>query len=398
MVFAPMKNSIVPLILTSIAHFVNDGFNILLSVLITYYVLIPGLNLSMLGAMAIIFTVISGLLSTPLSIFAQRSGKHVLFLSLGIFLQGLSAFLFVIPFLFHDLDLIFIVLGSILLGVGQSTYHPLGAFIISQSYSGSKSASYMGINGSLGSLGRALFPTVIVLFITLFGYSLGLGYLGILAIVVAILIQFFLRDFNRGPVIKSEKKNKLEKSFLAFVIYLTSLSFLRAVFFNGTMLYIPQYFVEITKSHTLMGIIMTVSLLMAVIGQPLFGHLTSLWGGRVVVAITTIFSILFFAIFLLYSKILLVSVIAFAAYSLFSLTSFPVLMGYVNQKVPKEVSTVSGGIVWGIGVVLGGATGIGLISMLTYFKYSLAESFWITLLFGIISAFMIPWVEKWLKK
>ncbi len=393
-----MKNSVLPLILTSLAHFVNDGFNIFLSVLITYYVLIPGLNLSILGAMAIIFTIVSGLLSTPLSIFAQRTGRHVIFLSFGIFLQGLSAFFFIIPFLSHRLDIIFIVIGSILLGIGQSTYHPLGAFIISQSYAGNKSASYMGINGSIGSLGRALFPTLIVFFITLFGYILGLGYLGILAIVVAISIPILLRDFNSGTAVKSKMKNRIEKGFLGFVVYLTALSFLRAVFFNGTMLYIPQYFVEITDSHTFMGIIMTVSLLMAVIGQPLFGHLTSLWGGRTVVAITTIFSILFFAIFLLYSRTILISIIAFAAYSLFSLTSFPVLMGYVNQKVPKEVSTVSGGIVWGIGVVLGGATGIGLISALTYLKYSLAQSFWITLLFGIISALMIPWVEKWLKK
>jgi hypothetical protein len=56
------------------------------------------------------------------------------------------------------------------------------------------------------------------------------------------------------------------------------MSFLRAIFFNGTLVYIPQYFVELTKSHALMGIIMTVSLLMAVIGQPLFGYLTTRWG------------------------------------------------------------------------------------------------------------------------
>jgi hypothetical protein len=117
-----------------------------------------------------------------------------------------------------------------------------------------------------------------------------------------------------------------------------------------------------------------------------------------VVAITTVFSLITFALFLLFSRILVISVASFALFSLFSLTSFPVLMGYVNQKIPKEIATVSSGIVWGIGVVLGGATGIGMISILNYLHYSLAYSFWVVMIFGVISAVMIPWLEIWIEK
>ncbi len=395
-----MKNSLMPFIMTSLAHFVNDGYNIIFSVLITYYLFVPGLTLPILGAVAIVYTVTSGLLSTPLSLAAQRMGQHVSFMSLGILLQGISVFLFIIPFVYHNMALVIIVAGALLLGVGQSTYHPLGAFIISQSYKNEKAASYMGLNGSFGSLGRAAFPSIIVFSIEFLGYVMGLAIIGILAIISALLIDIMLRSykFKQSSMGKEKQKAKLEKGFLAFVIYLTIMSFLRAIFFNGTFIYIPQYFVELTKSHALMGIIMTVSLLMAVIGQPLFGHLTTKWGGKVVVAITTIFSLITFSLFLFYSKILWVSVTSFALFSLFSLTSFPVLMGYVNQKIPKEIATVSSGVVWGIGVVLGGATGIGMISIMNYYHYSLAYSFWVVMIFGVISALMIPWLEIWLNK
>jgi len=398
-----MKNSLVPLIMTSLAHFINDGYNIIFSVLITYYLFIPGLTLPILGAVAIVYTVTSGLLSTPLSLMAQRMGRHVPFMSLGIFLQGISAFLFILPFIYHNISIETIVAGAIILGIGQSTYHPLGAFIISQSYENQKAASYMGLNGSFGSLGRAAFPSLVVFSIEFLGYVTGLAFLGVLAIISALLVDVFLRNIKFRPAKKEEStekktKTRIEKGFLAFVLYLTIMSFLRAIFFNGTLVYIPQYFVELTMSHALMGIIMTVSLLMAVIGQPLFGYLTTRWGGKIVVAITTVFSLITFSLFLLFSRILVISVASFALFSLFSLTSFPVLMGYVNQKIPKEIATVSSGIVWGIGVVLGGATGIGMISILNYLHYSLAYSFWVVMIFGVISAVMIPWLEIWIEK
>ena len=56
-------------------HFSNDGNFLLFPVLITYYSLIPGISLILLGAIAIIYNALSGLLSTPIGRFADRTDR-----------------------------------------------------------------------------------------------------------------------------------------------------------------------------------------------------------------------------------------------------------------------------------------------------------------------------------
>jgi hypothetical protein len=67
-----------------------------------------------------------------------------------------------------------------------------------------------------------------------------------------------------------------------------------------------------------------------------------------------------------------------------------VLLGYVNQIVPKDIATTAHGMVWGIGNTLGGAAGIAVMSLLLYLGVSLTETMWAMLIFGVASALFIP--------
>ena len=75
---------------TSLGHFSNDGTTLLYPTLITYYVELPGIKIPYLGAMAIIFNIISGIFSTPVGNYADRRGNHGTLIAVGILILALS--------------------------------------------------------------------------------------------------------------------------------------------------------------------------------------------------------------------------------------------------------------------------------------------------------------------
>ena len=70
-----MKGNTSSLAFTSLAHFANDGSALFYPILITYYVQLPGMTISYLGVMAILFNLVSGALSTPIGKRAHH--KHM---------------------------------------------------------------------------------------------------------------------------------------------------------------------------------------------------------------------------------------------------------------------------------------------------------------------------------
>ena len=70
------------------------------------------------------------------------------------------------------------------------------------------------------------------------------------------------------------------------------------------------------------------------------------------------------------------------------------LLGYVNQIVPKDITTTAHGMVWGIGNTVGGAAGIAVMSILLYLGVSLTHTMWAMLAFGIASICFIPFIPE----
>jgi MFS family permease len=106
------------LIITSLAHFNNDGTFLIFPLLIVYYSTVDRISLVILGAMSIIYTLLSGLLSPLIGDFADKHNIDSALMSLGIFLEGAAIGLFGISFMFPSIALI--ALGSTLLGIGQA--------------------------------------------------------------------------------------------------------------------------------------------------------------------------------------------------------------------------------------------------------------------------------------
>ncbi len=395
-----MNRGVRSLIFTSMGHFSNDGNFLLFPVLITYYSLIPGISLILLGAVAIIYNALSGLLSTPIGHLADRTDRDGLLLAAGIAINGSSVGVFAIPFLNHSLAIPAIIGGSVLLGLGQSFYHPIGATIITESFDKKTATKMLGINGSFGSLGRALLPTVIVAVMILAGDTDGLLLIMLYLFIFSIVIYAGLKNFKRNS--NKPKKEKREantvsrsivKKYSKFLYILTLVIFVRSMFLTGTITFVPTFLTNVYHSRTEAVAIVTISFVTAIFGQPYFGSLTSKFGGRKIISFTTIISGVAFASFIYFASNLIVSATSFAVFAFVTYSGFPVLLGYVNQVVPREISTTSNGLVWGVGQTLGGALGIAVLDGFKVFV-SLGDSLTLMLIFALAAIVLLPLIPR----
>ncbi len=344
------------LLFTSLAHFLNDSFLVTVSILITYYMDIH-VPAAFLGGMAALVNLASGLASPLVSNAADRTGRHVTLMTVGFALIASSLAAFAATFIYGGVArLALIGLGSVLLGLGLSFYHPLGGAILQHSYEG-QAGRALGINGSLGSVGRAIFPTVMVLAVAYLGGSEALSLIAAYVVVLALIIQAGLHDVKMPALHESASSSFSRLSRYSFLLVpLTAMVFVRAMFMNGVMTYAPTYVVDIVRSRVFMGVIITVSYATAVVGQPIFGWLVTRLGGRSVVIITTLASTLLYVVFLLARGVVMMTVLL-GLYSFFALSGFPVLLGYVSEVVDTSVRAQANSLVWGVGNTVGGAVG-----------------------------------------
>jgi len=395
-----MSERLNSLVFTSLSHFSVDGNFLLFPVLITYYIEIHGISLIVVGLMPVLYNLISGFLGVFVGRYADMMDRDTFLLSFALLMNGLSIFVFIIPFIFISQAYLFMIIGSVILGVGQSIYHPIGATILSYTFGQKNSASYLGINGSFGSLGRSLFPVIIVFLAAFIGIKFGLVLFAVYFLAAALAVylglRFFRREkYNRGSPADKVKAGPVEpeNAMTSFIVLLVVIVFLRSMFISVSTTYIPTYLDGIFKSKELMGIIVSVAFLSAVIGQPFFGYLTSRFGGKFTIVVTSIGLVAFFIIFLFLSHSFIVILIVFTIFALFTYTGFPVLLGYVSQVVPKQNLSKANSLVWGIGNTVGGSIGLLLFDGLLVFR-NMFDSFIIMLLFAVVSTFLLVFLPK----
>ncbi len=387
-----MDNKKRALIYTSLGHFLNDSFIIAFSILIAYY-LDMKISAFYLGIMGALINILSGLISIWVGNIADKSGSHAKLMLLGYTLIGLSIILYGVSFLYIRYDLIYIAIASILLGSGLSFYHPLGGSILQHTFDPKDSPKALGFNGSFGSIGRALFPVVMVFAINYLGGSLSLFIIGIYTFIIGLIVFYGLHPIKIEYKINRSSNNKVSLSSYYYVLIpLTVVVFIRAMFISGVQTYVPTYLSHLFNSKEIMSIILTISYATAIFGQPYFGKLTGDIGGRKVVFLTTIFATLFYIMFLLIKNNIIISLM-FVLFSLFAFSGFPVLLGYVGQIVDKSISAQANSLIWGIGNTVGGAIGI-LIGGFLLNKIGFYNDMLSFAIIAIISTALLPLIPN----
>lgn len=380
---------------TSLGHFINDGFLVIFPILSIYYISM-GINPTAIGIFGAVYNFLSGFLGAPVGKLGDESGKYSELMYLGFLLIALGGVSYLVSFLTGSLVLryIFVFLGSLFLGFGLGFYHPLGGAILQHKFEKQEAPRALGINGALGSLGRALAPYVFVSLFEALGIKMGLGMMVVFTIIISTIIYFGLKGVS--VEVKEERKENgasgSVKPYMYVIVPLTIIVFVRSMFIAGVQLFAPTYLAKIYISKQLVGIFLTVSYATAIVGQPFFGDLTARIGGRLVVYITTVFSTAFYLIFL-FVQSFYAQLISFALFAFFALSGFPNLLGYVSQVVDKSVFARANGIVWSYGNMLGGALGmiIGgpIIQYLGFFEGMLAYG-----LLGVVSSVLLIMLPK----
>jgi len=393
---------------TSLAHFVNDGTMIIFPVV--YPILIApdyGMTPQQIAVLASV-AAFSSLIASPfVGRESDRRGRFAYMLSLGMLLMGVGLAGFTYSLLIiSGIALFYALLISVsVVGVGNSFYHPLAATVITKTWPHDKRGAALGINGIFGSLGRAAYPTLTILLLTLFTLA-GLTAFIIITITAAAVTYLALRwtsldsiDADRKGLFRKENKqtrNPLTISLAYSVLPLTLVAFLRSTVMQGAVQFIPTYLVlDRGFAYDMqLGFVVSLFLVMGIVAQPLFGFLTDKIGRRTALGVSMAGGSAALLMLIL-DKNPFTTLVYLSLFGLFIYTGFPLLLSLASDIAEAGNRTTANAIVWGVGAVGGQSFGPLLTGFLaqetTLGSFDMA---FITLaLIGFIAVIMLPLVR-----
>ena len=385
------------------AHFINDGSNYVFVMLYPILLRNYSLNVLEVAILAGVINLASIIASPFIGRWSDSSKNYGGLIAAGLLLAGIGIAGFAVGALFLDGYPLFLELIPFagIAGFGSAFYHPLGATVLSNRWKAKNLGRAMGINGSIGSIGRAIYPAIVVALVIAFALPSVLA-LSIIAIATGILVFALLRGGTpnteeSGMVVKTKRSPIPMRLIISSLFTLTIVAFIRGVFTVGLVALIPTYLTEVSKiSYGYdLGLIVVIMNSTAIFSQPFFGWFTDKMGRRLALGISNAGSVIAMVLFLTTSNPILL-VVFLAMFGFFTLTAFPIIMSLVSGLVPKDASTTANSIVWGVGNVGGGALGPVLIGLLAepYLLNSLKSSFYAMALVGVISVVLVPFVPK----
>ncbi len=392
------------LIATSVAHFLNDGtlyiFITLFPKLLPSEYFLTGVLLAIQNFFSVAVSPFIGRRTDSVKNYGRVLSLGLVIMGIGtvgysisvLIVSGFSLFLFLVPF-------------SIIAGIGSSVYHPLGAAVLNQKWRGQILGRAMGVNGAIGSFGRAIYPLFVVGLVVAFGIP-SVAVLAVLVFGGAALVSSLLHGMSFGKdqsgMIKGDsKKTNAQKVpmnlILPKVLALTIIAFTRGLFSVGLVSFIQQYLIQVRNLQysIQLGIVFAFMLGMAILGQPVFGYIADRFGRRLSLGLSIVGSGVAMLLFLNVGNPILSS-ICLGLFGFFGLTGFPLLLPLATTIVPEGAQTISGSIVWGVGNVGGGAAGPFIIGLLAepMFLGSLSSAFYVVTIIGIASLGILPFVPK----
>jgi len=286
-----------------------------------------------------------------------------------------------------------LVLFAAIGGLGSAVTHPVGGTVLSQAYPASKTGKALGLNGAVGSLGRALYPTLVVILITALSLPYGVIALGILGLIPAALIGLFPLEKSRGSTPtasdsmeyldrehKPRKATPLDQSAVMNVLILTTIAVIRGAFGQGVVAFLSVFIVQVQQySFSFgVGVIMMIAIVLGVPGQLIFGKFSDMHrtASLAVNNAGQSLSIIFY-LYTLSNPV--VSVACLALFGFFTYSSYPVFLSAVSDSVPSRFLSLSNAIVWGVGVLGGNSIGPLIVGLAVGTNLSLLPTIFLTL-------------------
>jgi MFS transporter, FSR family, fosmidomycin resistance protein len=387
------------LLATSLAHFINDGLQAMIPLMYPVFVLY-GISLLTVSIIIAVQNVFAILASPLVGTRSDVSGNYAGLLTLGLGMLAVGTVGYAVSVQFATgfwLTLILLPL-TVLIGVGSAFYHPLGATVLRAKWKTETLGNAMGMNGSVGSIGRVALPFVTTVMLGFLALPF-VGIIGAICLAGAFVVLFMLRGVKfrdaRTQVDVRGRTSLLPERELATRLFpLTVVSFSRGLF-TGVFPLIPLYLQQVDNFDKFTaGILFSLSLGAGIISQLLFGYLQTRLGARKALTISNLGGVVVLFVFALNSasSVVMASLLVFG---LFSYSAFPLLLGAVQDLTDLYEMTSGSAIVWGIGNSSGSAAAPLLVGALAvFYSGSPVPGFLASAALGIPSVALMPFIRQ----
>jgi MFS family permease len=350
----------------------------------------------------------SALLNFYVGHLADSGGSQGSILARGIALISLAFLGFALALAVPTNGVLyFLVAGvGILVGLGSSSYHPVGAAIIQTSFGPGDSGKALGFNGAWGQVGAAVFPPLFFALVILFGdagllspgegYALALAVMSAIGVLAALIIWRGLRNYRiaRNQA-DSGRRRGMREALTKGILVLTVLTFVRSVANTGVSAWLPAYITNVRGEGvgTSLGLTLAVMYIGAIPGQLVLGTLVERLDKRYVLGASSAGAAL--AVLGYISSGGYLALACITIFGFFCFSSFPTLLSLASDYVPRESWSAGNGFVWGLGIMGGNVFGPVIAQAIIGEDYSrLTLAFVVLAAVGLVGALATPLLAK----
>ncbi len=346
---------------TSLGHFINDGEVFFVPLIADIFASGKGVSPLEITIFFVVFYASASILSAYVGRLADKTGEQGPMIGLGLALLsiGLLGFYGSIVYLSGFLLAACMIVSSFFAGFGSAFYHPLAASILQSEFQEATRGRALGLNGSIGSIGRAFYPTFFFLLgVVLINYG-SIAFIAFIGLLASAAISLGLRKTERPanvPTSPSHHELRTRDAITRGIVLLTCIALVRSLATQGIVAWIPIYMstqrgLGMTTS---LGFALTMMYVAPIFGQPLLGWILDRVDKRLVLASVSAgsgFSILGYILTNGHLSTVILSV-----FGLFTFSAFPILLSIAPDYQPQS-SSLGNALVWGIGTSGGSIVG-----------------------------------------
>lgn len=371
-----VKKSYLQVILLAMGHFFNDFYCNFLPILLP--ILIPklGLSLTLSGALVMVMSLSANVLQPVFGYFMDKYNFNKI---MPLIIPFGAVFICLTNWASN-----FIVLAVLigLSGLAVSTFHPMGAGLVSKVAPDGKISTCISIFVAGGSFGFALAPILLVYFMQVYS----LDYLPILIIPAIILgILMYSSGLSKARFVNEQVAKNMHFNLAQILqnkpLMLLNISMgLRAWLFTALVTFLPLWAIEKGCDNTLSGWILTIYLCGSVIGGLIGGALNDKIGYKKVILWALIFTLIPTMYFLFAQQIDILMYIALFVGGGLVMAANPGAIVWGQDLLPDNPGMASG-------MMLGLSFGLGGFG--TMLTGSLAESYGLTMALALTAILLV---------
>lgn len=371
-----VKKSYLQVILLAMGHFFNDFYCNFLPILLP--ILIPklGLSLTLSGALVMVMSLSANVLQPVFGYFMDKYNFNKI---MQLIIPFGAVFICLTNWASN-----FIILAVLigLSGLAVSTFHPMGAGLVSKVAPDGKISTCISIFVAGGSFGFALAPILLVYFMQMYS----LDYLPILIIPAIILgVLMYSSGLSKARFVNEQVAKNMHFNLAQILqnkpLMLLNISMgLRAWLFTALVTFLPLWAIEKGCDNTLSGWILTIYLCGSVIGGLIGGALNDKIGYKKVILWALIFTLIPTMYFLFAQQIDILMYIALFVGGGLVMAANPGAIVWGQDLLPDNPGMASG-------MMLGLSFGLGGFG--TMLTGSLAESYGLTMALALTAILLV---------